>query len=475
MRYFPIFLDLLNQPVLVVGGGEVAERKIRLLLKAGAQVNIAAQALNAGTAKLASHASVAWTAKEYDPALLQGARLAYAATDNKVLNRRVHADAERLGIPVNVVDDINHCRFITPAIVDRSPLQIAISSSGTAPVLARRIRGWLERLLPAGIGNVVEAAGRLRPRISTRLPLQQRRHFWDRLFSRQRLLHWSELTTTEIESRILQALDTNGSGSREGKVYLVGAGPGHPDLLTVRALQLLGQADVILFDQLVPEEILDLARRDADRVDVGKRSGTCAQTQDRINNTMLQLARSGEQVIRLKGGDPFIFGRGGEEMAYLEAHGIECEVVPGITAATGCGASAHIPLTHRDHAQVLSLVTGHTAAHADYLDWRGLAGKGRTVAVYMGVKQAEHIRQQLLDSGIAAELPVALVANGTREDQQVLKGDVGSLPKLARRMQPGSAGLLVIGEVARFAAQASELDAIIPSGIPLGIPLRDVA
>ncbi len=471
MRYFPIFLDLLNQPVLVVGGGNVAERKIRLLLKAGAQVNIAAQALNAGTAQMACHSSVSWSAKEYHPALLQGARLVYAATDDKALNRRVYADAERLGIAVNVVDDIDHCRFITPAIVDRSPLQIAISSSGTAPVLARRIRGWLERLLPTGIANVAEAAGRLRPWINARLPLRQRRRFWDRLLSRQRLLRWSELTTAEIESRIRQALATTGSCTLEGKVYLVGAGPGHPDLLTVRALQLLGQADVILYDKLVPEEILDLARRDADRVDVGKRAGTCLQTQDRTNELMLELARSGKQVIRLKSGDPFIFGRGGEEMAYLEAHGIECEVVPGITAAAGCAAAARIPLTHRDHAQVLSLVTGHTAAQVDSPDWRGLAGKGRTVVVYMGVKQAEHIRRQLLDCGIAAKFPVALVANGTRADQQVLKGDVGTLPQLAARMQPGSAGLLVIGEVARFAAQASDLDAVVPPGIPL----RDVA
>ena len=289
--------------------------------------------------------------------------------------------------------------------------------------------------------------------------------------SRQHLLRWSGLTTAEIESRIRQALDTTGQGTQEGKVYLVGAGPGHPDLLTVRALQLLGQADVILYDKLIPGEILDLARRDADRMDVGKRAGTCLQTQDRINELMLKLARCGKQVIRLKGGDPFIFGRGGEEMEYLKAHGIECEVVPGITAAAGCAASARIPLTHRDHAQVLSLVTGHTSAQVDSPDWRGLAGKGRTVVVYMGVKQAEHIQRQLLDSGIAVEFPVALVANGTRADQQVLKGDVGSLPQLAARLQPGSIGLLVIGEVAHFAACASDFDAI----ITLGIPLRDVA
>ena len=246
-------------------------------------------------------------------------------------------------------------------------------------------------------------------------------------------MRWSERTTAEIESRIRQALDTTGSGTHEGKVYLVGAGPGHPDLLTVRAVQLLGLADVILHDKLVPEEILDLARRDADRVDVGKRAGTCLQTQDRINELMLKLARSGKQLIRLKGGDPFIFGRGGEELEYLEAHGIECEVVPGITAAAGCAAAARIPLTHRDHAQVLSLVTGHTAAQVDSPDWRGLAGQGRTVVVYMGVKQAEHIRRQLLDGGIAADFPVVLVANGTRADQQVLKGDVNAPALLASR------------------------------------------
>ena len=468
MRYFPIFLDLQGQAVLVVGGGTVAERKIRLLLKAGAMVQVVAGTINENLRELAAREKIDWTATAYDPVQLEGTRLVYAATSDRDLNARVHRDADRKGIPVNVVDDLEHCRFITPAIVDRAPLQIAISTSGSAPVLARTIRNWLEQLLPAGIANVATAAGRLRPYVNKRLGAGERRKFWDRLFTHQRLQDWSELNADEIGLKIQRTVNAEQTLPAKGKVYLVGAGPGRPDLLTVRAMQLLGQADIILHDKLVPDEILDLARRDAEFLDVGKRAGSCHRTQQQVNALMVKLARSGRQVVRLKGGDPFIFGRGGEEMQQLEENGIECEVVPGITAAAGCASAARIPLTHRDHAQALSLVTGHLAGKNSTLDWHSLAGQGKTVVVYMGVGQAAHIRKQLLESGIDAELPVALVADGTREDQQVVTGDVDSLPALARSMKSGAAGLLIIGEVARFAGEAVDI------GVMVG-GLRNVA
>lgn len=455
MRYFPVFLNLAGQQVLVVGGGRVAERKIRLLHSSGAEILIAAGQLGRGTRALLKHSNITWTAHDYRPELLPGKRLVFAATDDAILNRQVFTDAEQLGIAVNVVDDLEHCRFISPAVVDRSPIQIAISSSGSAPVLARRIRSWLEQMLPDSTAAAATAAGRLRSSLNTRWTMGQRRQFWDRLFTRRQLVQWSGQGADAIEAEMRAQVNLEDAGRQVGKVYLVGAGPGNPDLLTVRALRLLGQADVILHDQLVPEEILQLARRDADRIDVGKRAGKRSERQHNINALMHGLAADGKLVVRLKGGDPFIFGRGGEELDYLRARGIEVEVVPGISAALGCAAQAGIPLSHRDHAQVVSLVTGHSAADGGVPGWHDLAGPGRTVAVYMGLNQAAHIREQLLAAGISKHLPAALVVNGTRPDQQVFAGTVDELPQLADRAAAGAPGLLIIGAVARYAQAAA--------------------
>lgn len=453
MRYFPLFMDLQDQPVLVIGAGKVAERKIRLLCEAGAAVNVLAATLNATVEDWRHDGRIKWIGSRYQPAQLDGVRLVFAASDDTELNLSVYADAEARGIPVNVVDDRRHCRFITPAMIDRSPLQIAISSAGTSPVMARRIRAWIELLLPLGIGKIAAAAGKFRNRAATLLPLEQRRSFWDSLLSRGKILQWSNLSQTAIEDSIREALATQQkhdtlNSPTSGKVYLVGAGPGRPDLLTIRALQVLGQADVILHDKLVPREILDMARRDADFIDVGKRTGTPQQSQQQINRLLAQQAQLGKQVVRLKGGDAFIFGRGGEELEYLQYRGIEYEVVPGITAAIGCAAYAGIPLTHRDHAQTLSFVTGHVSSDSRAPDWHQLAGTGRTAVIYMGVKQAVEIRRQLLTAGLDSKLPVALVANGTRPNQQVLHGTISELPTLARKLPKGAPGLFVIGEVA---------------------------
>jgi uroporphyrin-III C-methyltransferase/precorrin-2 dehydrogenase/sirohydrochlorin ferrochelatase len=456
MRYFPLFLDLDGQDVLVVGGGAVAERKIRLLLQAGASVHVVAAVLNKTLRRWAAAGRMTHIARAFDPQLLDGKRLVFAATDDRGLNRSVFHAAEARQLPVNVVDDAAHCRFISPAVIDRGPLQIALSTGGAAPVLARLLRGRLEALLPSGMGRVAGAAQQLRSRVKRLLPQAARRAFWESVMTDANLARWPGLDTAGIRAEMYRALRAfrrgraAASGLAPGRVFIVGAGPGNPDLLTLRALQLLGQADVILHDRLVPEAILDLARRDADRVDVGKAPGAHHRGQREIERLMVSEARAGRVVVRLKGGDPFVFGRGGEEVEALRAAGIDYEVVPGITAATACAAFAGIPLTHRDVAQSLTLVTGHlaTGGAAAGIDWARLAGPGRTVAVYMGVQQAAHIRGELLKVGLAPDFPAALVVDGSREGQQVLTGTIGQLPELAAAAAAGHPGLLIIGQVA---------------------------
>jgi uroporphyrin-III C-methyltransferase/precorrin-2 dehydrogenase/sirohydrochlorin ferrochelatase len=456
MDYFPIFMNLRGAPVLLVGAGNVAERKARMLLGAGADLRVVARELSPQFRAWERQGRLRLLAPEWHEGALAEVRLVIAATPDRALNRRVHAAAERQRIPVNVVDDPGLCRFITPAVVDRSPVLVAVSSGASSPVLARRIRDWIERLLPPGIGRVARAAGQARERVKRRLAVPLRRRFWEDFLTDERLRSLCLEPVEEIARQIGRQLTEHGGRSRApepGRVALVGAGPGRADLLTLRGLQLLGQADVILHDRLVSEEVLDLARRDADRIDVGKRAGNHHRTQRQIHEMMREEVRKGRHVVRLKGGDPFIFGRGGEEIEYLRRHGIAFEVVPGITAASGCAAFSGIPLTHRELAQSLTFVTGHLAHAAGdvaqpAVDWTGIAGPGRTAVVYMGVRRAAAIRRQLLRAGIDGALPVALVVNGTLEHQQVYTGTVESLPALAAQAPKGAPGLLVIGQVA---------------------------
>lgn len=443
-----MFLDLQSQTVLVIGGGKVAERKIRLLRKTGAHVQVVAKVLNQKVDNWRLGGCIDWVAQSYQAVQLDGVRLVFAASNDVKLNLRVFRDAEARRIAVNVVDNQRYCRFITPAIVDRAPLQIAISSGGASPVLARRIRGWIERLLPLGIGKIAESAGKFRSLASARMTIEPRRRFWDALLSRGNILRWSNYSSTVIDGNIRRALAKPENSMPRGKVYLVGAGPGRGDLLTIRALQVMGQADFILYDKLVSPEILDMARRDADFVNVGKRAGKPQHSQHQINRMLTRYARQGKNVVRLKGGDAFIFGRGGEELEYLKTHGVDYEVVPGITAALGCAAFAGIPLTHREYAQTLSFVTGRLANDTCSPDWQQLAGTGRTAVVYMGVKQASQLREQLLEAGFDKRFPVALIANGTRSDQQVFHGNINELPALAAKLSQNAPGLIIIGEVA---------------------------
>jgi uroporphyrin-III C-methyltransferase/precorrin-2 dehydrogenase/sirohydrochlorin ferrochelatase len=451
MDYFPIFLRLANEPVLVVGGGAVAERKIDLLLRTSAQVRVIAPELVPGLAERAAAGEITHVATEFRPEHLDGVRLAIAATDKHAINAWVARQAERRNIPVNVVDDRELSRFIMPAIIDRSPVVVAVGSSGDAPVLTRRLRERLESFLPQRLGTLARLAGKLRPTVKARIESPaRRRKFWENFFDgtvAADVLAGRNVDTAEIAN----TLETGGQDA--GEVVLVGAGPGDPGLLTLRALRALQNADVILYDRLVSAEILDLARRDAERINVGKAAGGAQVSQDEINALLVQLAQQGKRVCRLKGGDPFIFGRGGEELEALAAAGVRFEVVPGVTAAAGCAAYAGIPLTHRDHAQSLVFVTGHTKDEADAsVDWEHLARPAQTVVFYMGLTHLERIVSQLRAHGAPESRGAAIVEQGTRAEQRVVTGTLADLAQKAREAGIESPALLIVGEVTRLHA-----------------------
>ncbi|QCR37086.1 siroheme synthase CysG [Nissabacter sp. SGAir0207] len=450
MDYLPLFADLKQRPVLVVGGGEVASRKIDLLLRAGAEVRIVAHSLHPELQTRHEQQQVIWLATDFVPEQLDDVFFVIAATDDTVLNAEVFEQADRRRVLANVVDDQPKCSFIFPSIVDRSPLVVAISSSGKAPVLARLLREKLEALLPTSLGTMAEIAGNWRGRVKDRLrSMTERRRFWEKAFSGR----FAALVESGQHAEAEQALDDALSQHQRegGQVTLVGAGPGDAGLLTLRGLQVMQQADVVLYDHLVSDEILDLVRRDADRICVGKRAGAHSVAQEETNRLLVELALKGKRVVRLKGGDPFIFGRGGEELQAAKAAGIPFQVVPGVTAAAGATAYAGIPLTHRDHAQSVLFITGHCRPDGDGIDWATLARARQTLAIYMGTVKAAEISAQLIAHGRAADTPVAVIGRGTRADQQVLTGTLAQLDTLAQ--QAPTPALLVIGEVVSLHSQ----------------------
>ncbi|MBD8524212.1 siroheme synthase CysG [Pseudomarimonas arenosa] len=451
-RLFPLFADLRGRRVLVVGAGSVGARKIEPLLMAGARVDIVAQALGERAQGWVLSGQAQWRSTAFEPRHLEGAWLVVVATNDEVLNRLVADEAERRQVLCNVVDVSRLSSFQSPAVVDRAPLQIAISSGGTAPVLARMVREQIERLLDDGLGPLASLLHRWRDRIRQHLPeLSARRGWIDRLLRGPLARRLQALSTEQADATLESALQAAQQAPR-GWVSIVGAGPGDPGLLTVQAVRRLQQADIILHDRLVPAAVLAMARRDAERIETGKQAGTHHTTQEQIHQLMLEHAREGKHVVRLKGGDPFVFGRGGEELEFLRAHGIDYEVVPGITAALACAAYAGIPLTHRDHAQSLRIVTAHCRDSLDTLDWQALALERQTLAVYMGVQGLSTFRQRLIEHGRAATTPVALIENGSRPEQRVLVGSLQTLPELAAHYQVVSPALLLIGEVTSLAA-----------------------
>ncbi len=459
MDYLPIFLRVRDRLGVVIGGGAVAARKVDLLLRCGARVRLVAPELAAGARKLlhehAAAEQMTYLCAPFDVRHLEGAALVIAATDSEALNAQVSRLARAAGVPVNVADDAEHSDFILPAIVDRSPLIVAVSSAGTAPVLARRVREQVEALLPAQLGALARFAGSQRERVNRLLQPALRRPFWERFFgsaaSLERFQGEESTARARFQSELTgfsQASDATGLG----EVYLIGAGPGDPDLLTLRALQLLQQADVLLYDRLVSPAILERSRREATRVFVGKDVGESTLSQERINDLLIEHARRGLKVARLKGGDPFIFGRGGEEIAALARHGIPVTVVPGITAALGAAAAAQIPLTLRDVSQSVTFAPGHVAV-ADTLDWPALARSGHTVVFYMAMAQLAGLTERLRQAGAPAERPVALIAQATLPTQRVVHGTLGDIAEVARAGGYGAPALLFVGEVTRVVQQ----------------------
>jgi uroporphyrin-III C-methyltransferase/precorrin-2 dehydrogenase/sirohydrochlorin ferrochelatase len=451
MKLYPIFATLKDRAVLVVGGGEVAARKTSALLAAGARVRVGAPLLNRQLEDWSTRGQIHYLRGNFEDHWLDDVWLVVAATDDRTVNARVAAAAEARRVFVNVVDDATLSTFHVPAIVDRSPLIVAISSGGAAPMLARWLRERLELMLDHALGPLAALLERKRRKIRARHRyLGARRRFYERLLAGP---IWNALRRDNLAAAERE-VDRRLSGAAEetkGSVALVGAGPGDPGLLTLRALRLLNEADVILHDRLVGAEILQLARRDAQRIEVGKEAGQHHYTQERIHELLLEHARAGRRVVRLKGGDPFVFGRGGEELEFLRAHEVPYEVVPGITAALACAAYAGVPLTHRDHAQSVRLVTAHCKESLDTLDWRALAAERQTLAIYMGVAQLQTLRDQLIAHGRAPSTPFALIENGSRPEQRVITGTLAELPKLQRQHAVRSPALLILGEVAALA------------------------
>jgi uroporphyrin-III C-methyltransferase/precorrin-2 dehydrogenase/sirohydrochlorin ferrochelatase len=444
---FPAFLDLAGRRVLLVGGGVVARRKAEALLDSGADVVVGAPTLVPELERAVTEGCLVHRAGVFVPEWLDGVWLVIAATDDPDVNATVAREAEARRIWANVVDDAPRCTFQVPARVERGPLQIAISSRGEAPMLARWLREQLETDLDPSLAALAEWLGSKREALRARFPDTARRR---------------QVIETLIRGPAADALRAGNLGEAEaafasalaevstprGRVILVGAGPGDPGLLTLRGLRALNQADVVLHDRLVSAEVLALSRRDAEKIEVAKEAGTHHTTQERIHELLVEHARAGKTVVRLKGGDPFVFGRGGEELESLRAEGIPFEVVPGITAAVACGAYAGIPLTHRDHAQSVRLVTAHCRNSIDTLDWRALAQERQTLAVYMGVQGLDTIRDRLIAHGRAPSTPFALIENGSRANQRVVLGTLSDLPERAVAENVRSPALLILGEVA---------------------------
>ena len=445
MEHLPLFIKIKHRPCLVVGGGKVAARKARVLLARGARLTIVAPKLCAELAEMQSQ--FIWQNDVFAAHYLDEQFLVVAATDNKEVNARVYQSANSRGLLVNKADDSKRSAVIFPSIVERFPLQVAFSTGGDAPWLARLLRARLDALLPKQWGELSRVAGKLRQKVQASFATsEQRRRFWARAAddaTLNKLLAQGE--TAAAERWLAQAI----AKPQTGEVILVGAGPGDPELLTVKALNELQKAEVVLFDQLVSPEILALIRPEAELISVGKKAGHHSVPQEQINQLLVEQALTGKRIVRLKGGDPFMFGRGAEELETLKAAGIAYQVVPGITAAAGATAYAGIPLTHRDHAQSAVFITGHSKEDGKEPNWASLAQSRQTLVIYMGLMRSSHIQQRLIEHGLAASTPVALIERGTTPQQRVVRGTLQELASLAEQVV--SPSLMVIGEVAALA------------------------
>ncbi len=452
MNFLPVFLKLSDEPCLVIGGGEVAYRKVLQLLKARARVTVVSPELCSSLSALRDAGNLVHINNRFDPGYLDGMVLVIAATDDRSLNETVSGLCRERKLPVNVVDNPALCSFIMPSVIDRSPVQIAISTGGASPILARLLRARLETLIPPSFGRLAALMAKSRQKVRERFPNQrERRRFWEHILQGS----VAEMLFAGREKQAVQALelqleDESVSVSKTGEVYLVGGGPGDPDLLTFRALRLMQQADVVLYDRLVAPAIVDLARKDADRIYVGKQRDQHVLPQDEINQLLIKLAKEGKRVLRLKGGDPFIFGRGGEEIETLSSEGIPFQVVPGITAAAGCASYAGIPLTHRDHAHSCIFVTGHLKDGSMDLNWDALVQPRQTIAVYMGTHGIDVLCAELIARGMSADTPAAIIQQATTQHQRVYVSTLSNLHEIPQQHEIKPPSMIIVGEVVRL-------------------------
>ncbi|MGH8672571.1 MAG: siroheme synthase CysG [Burkholderiales bacterium] len=465
MDFLPIFMDIKGKNCLVVGGGEVAERKAAMLRQCGARVTVVAPDLSPALEEQVTRGELICHRTRYDDEHLRDMVLAIAATDDTEVNQQISSAAQKRRIPVNVVDNPGLCSFIMPSIIDRSPVVVAISSGGASPVLARLLRGRLETMIPGAYGRLATLAASFREAVKARFSSSRRRRmFWEDVL--QGPLSEMVFAGQDKAARayLEQVLNVETDTATLGEVYLVGAGPGNPDLLTLRALRLMQQADVVLYDHLIAPQILDLARRDAERIYVGKERDNHALRQEAINELLVRMAKQGKRVLRLKGGDPFIFGRGGEEIETLSSQGIPFQVVPGITAASGVAAYAGIPLTHRDYAQSCIFVTGHLKDGSTNLDWDALVRPRQTIVIYMGLLGLSVLCRELIAHGMAVNMPAAIVQQGTTYQQRVVTGTLQTLPELASAAKLHAPTLTIVGEVVKLHATLAWFDPEIRQG-----------
>ena len=453
MDIFPISLKLQQQPCLIVGGGHIAYRKAVLLAKAGAKVDVLAPEIDVNLLQLVQQSQGQYVQDVFSPSTaLRHYRLVIAATDNNLVNQQVFAACEAENVLVNSVDDPPHCRFMVPAIIDRSPLVISVASNGTSPVLSRQIRTQLESTIPHGMGKLAEFSGQWRAAVKQKIVNpDERRIFWEELYASPLKEQVFNDNLDAANQSIQQALAE--WQTPKGEVYLVGAGPGDPELLTLKALRLMQQADVVIYDRLVSAPILELCRRDAEKVYVGKARSNHAVPQEGINALLVKYAQAGKRVCRLKGGDPFIFGRGGEEIQELYEAGVSFQVVPGITAASGCSAYAGIPLTHRDYAQSVRFLTGHLKEGSPELPWSELVYEQQTLVLYMGLIGLESICEKLIAHGQRADMPVALISKGTTPEQKVVVGTLADIASKVAQHHIQAPTLTIIGEVVNLREQ----------------------
>ena len=459
MDALPIFMRIQGRRCVVIGGGEVAARKVTMLLKAGGDVVVISPELHHELAEMHAAGKITHLADVFRAGHLADACLAVAATDEADVNRAVFDEANARQLPVNVVDCPELCTFTMPSIVERYPITIAISSGGAAPVLARMLRARIETMLPASYGRLAGLASEFRDRVKASFATtQERRIFWERVFQGpigERVLSGQE---PAARAALEQAIASDQTGQDHGEVYLVGGGPGDPDLLTFRALRLMQQADVCVYDKLVSKEVMELVRRDAELIYVGKARDQHTLPQEEINQLLVRLAKEGKRVLRLKGGDPFIFGRGGEEIETLMQHGVPFQVVPGISAANGVSAYAGIPLTHRDYAQSCVFTTGHLKDGTVDLDWPALVRPNQTVVIYMGLVGLDEICRQLVSHGLDATTPAAVVQQGTTPRQKVVVADLATLAAQVQAADMKPPCLTIVGEVVKLREKLAWFD-----------------